>query len=137
MPSPGLAPWAPDCRRPRGLDSHPRMASWSCGPWLVGRAPLTTPQDLNEDSAKTASRSNIDFAKQLCGGLVELIGAAELLEFFEQLVRPESLLRGARGVEDHPALVDHHQPIAERGGVGHRVGHHHGCELVAAHDLLG
>ena len=44
---------------------------------------------------------------------VKLVRAAELLEFFEQVVRPESLLRGARGVEDHPALVDHHEAIAK------------------------
>jgi hypothetical protein len=32
--------------------------------------------------------------------LVELVGAAEFLEFLEQVVRPEPLFGGARGVEN-------------------------------------
>ena len=33
--------------------------------------------------------------------------------------------------------MGHDQPVAERGGVGHRVGDHQGRELLAADDLLG
>jgi hypothetical protein len=33
--------------------------------------------------------------------------------------------------------VNHHQPVAERGGVGHRVDDHHGGQVLLADDLLG
>ena len=70
-------------------------------------------------------------------GLIELVGAAELFELFEQVVGSEAVFGGARDVEDQAALVGHDQPVSERGGVGHRVRDHQGGELLAADDLVG
>src|SRR5262249_46653163 len=103
------------------------------------RGNLRLPEQEKTDPA-VASRprvSDVDLAEQTGRGLIELVGAAELLELLEEVVGAEALLGGARDVEDQAALVGHDQPVSQRGRVGHRVGDHQGGEVLAAHDLVG
>src|SRR5262249_47407896 len=98
-----------------------RRDRWSINKRLTSKtAALLSKTGLSP--AQGGDRLNVNFAEQPRGGLVELIGAAELFEFLQQIVGTKPLLGGARRVENQTALVDHHQPVSERGGVRHRVG---------------
>src|SRR4051794_14251037 len=55
---------------------------------------------------------------------VEQVGAAHVLEAAEQVVGAQALLLGAAEIVEHRAAVHHDEPIAEMGGLLHRVGHH-------------
>src|SRR5262249_46865517 len=73
----------------------------------------------------SASRaSDIQPSEHVGGGFVKLIGAADLFESAEQIVRLDTLLVAAAKIVQHRTTVHHHQAIAERGGLLHRVRHH-------------
>jgi hypothetical protein len=63
---------------------------WDLSPFFMGLIPFFLSASLGQ-----AGASNVDFTQQARGGLVELVRAAQFLEFLEQVVRTQTMFSGA------------------------------------------
>jgi hypothetical protein len=67
----------------------------------------------------SAELSDVSSPEQLRGGLVELFPAPDFFEARQQIIDPRAALLRAADIMNDPALVHHHQTVAEIGGLLH------------------
>src|SRR5262245_33295943 len=92
--------------------------------------------DLSLVSVSVNRASDIKAAEHVGGGLVELVRPADLLETAQQVVCLNALFVGAAEVVQDRSAMHHHQPVAQRRGLLHRVGHHQRGQPFSRDDVL-